>query len=188
MWKFDHPRTQSPREIEALIEDLVGPDRAAQFWERFRATFGTEDDIARIRAEGMNHVRLPINSRVVMDEAGELIEPGFALIDSVIDWCRKHDLWVVLDLHGAPGGQTGTNIDDSRGPPELFTDERYRALTVSLWLALAQRNCEETVVAAYDLLNEPLPNENQHVHAGALRDLYQELTSPIREVDRKHMI
>ncbi len=100
MWKFEHPRTQSPREIESLIEDLVGPDRAAQFWEGFRETFVTEDDIARIRAEGMNHVRLPINSRVVMDEAGRLIEPGFALIDSVIDWCRKHDLWVVLDLHG----------------------------------------------------------------------------------------
>jgi hypothetical protein len=188
MWKFEHPRTQSPREIESLIEDLVGPDRAAQFWKSFRAAFVTEDDIARIRAEGMNHVRLPINSRVVMDEAGQLIESGFALIDSVINWCRKHDLWVVLDLHGAPGGQTGTNIDDSRGAPELFTDVRYRALTVKLWRALAQRYREETVVAAYDLLNEPLPNEHQHVHAGALRDLYRKLTSAIREVDPNHMI
>ena len=188
MWKFGHPRAQSPREIEALIEDLVGLDRAAEFWERFRTAFLTEDDIARIHFEGMNHVRLPINSRVVMDEAGELMEPGFALIDSVIDWCRRHDLWVVLDLHGAPGGQTGTNIDDSRGSPELFTDERYRALTVKLWRALAQRYCEETVVAAYDLLNEPLPNEHQHIHAGALRDLYRDLTSAIREVDRNHMI
>jgi hypothetical protein len=189
MWKFEHPRTQSPREIEALIVDLVGPDLAAEFWRRFHATFVTEDDIARIRAEGMNHVRLPINSRVVINDAGELIESGFALLDRVIDWCRRQEMWVVLDLHGAPGGQTGTNIDDSpRHAPELFTDERYRALTVKLWRALALRYRDETVVAAYDLLNEPLPNEYQDLHTGRLRDLYEELTAAIREVDRNHLI
>ncbi len=82
MWKFEHPWTQSPREIEALFEDLVGTDFATQFWQRFRTIFVAEDDIARIRAEGMNHVRLPINSRVVIDDAGELIEPGLVLIVS----------------------------------------------------------------------------------------------------------
>ena len=189
MWKFEHTRTQSPREIEALIQDLVGPDRAAQFWDRFRETFITEDDIARIRAEGMNHVRLPINSRVVMDDSGHLIEPGLALIDRVIEWCRKHHLWVVLDLHGAPGGQTGTNIDDSpHHLPELFMHERYRTLTVKLWRDVAERYRDETVVAAYDLLNEPLPNQYQHIYSEALRDLYKELTAAIREVDRNHAI
>ncbi len=189
MWKFESPGPQSPREIEALIEDLVGPDLAAQFWHRFRTTFITEDDVARIAAEGMNHVRLPINSRVVIDHTGELIEPGIALIDRLIEWCRNHHLCVVLDLHGAPGGQTGTHIDDSpRRAPELFTDDRYRTLTVKLWRALAQRYQGEPVVAAYDLLNEPLPKENQRTYAGRLRDLYRELTVAIREVDRNHLI
>src|ERR1700694_623154 len=183
MWKFEHPMTQSPREIEALVVDLVGLNLAADFWERFRTTFITEDDIARIRAEGMNHVRLPINSRVVMDDAGELIEAGLELIDRAIAWCRKHQLWVVLDLHGAPGGQTGTNIDDSpHHAPELFTDDGYRSLTIKLWRALARRYCDETVVAAYDLLTEPLPNAYQDLYAGRLRDLYRELTAAIREV------
>ncbi len=189
MWKFEHPGPQSPREIEALVEDLVGPDLAATFWRRFRSTFIAEADVARISAEGMNHVRLPINSRVVLDEAGNLIEPGLALIDRGIEWCRTHGLWVVLDLHGAPGGQTGTNIDDSpHRAPELFTEPRYRALTVKLWQALARRYRDETVVAAYDLLNEPLPNEYQHQYASQLRDLYRELTAAIREVDPNHMI
>jgi len=96
---------------------------------------------------------------------------------------------VVLDLHGAPGGQTGTKIDDSpNGAPELFTDDRYRALTVKLWRAMARRYRDETAVAAYDLLNEPLPNEHQHTHADRLRDLYLELTSAIRKIDRNHVI
>ena len=188
MWKFEHPKTQSPREIEALITDLVGPDLAGEFWHRFRATFITEDDIARIRDEGMNHVRLPINSRVVMDDAGEMIESGLSLIDRLIEWCRHHHIWVVLDLHGAPGGQTGTNIDDSLGSPELFTNDRYRALTVNLWRELARRYRDETAVAAYDLLNEPLPNQYQHLYAGRLRDIYREITAAIREIDPNHMI
>src|SRR5216683_2331493 len=163
MWKFGSPGPQSPREIEAFIQDLVGPEHAYEFWRRFRDTFITEADIERISAEGLNHVRLPINSRVVIGDDGELIEAGFALIDRLIEWCRRHELWVVLDLHGAPGGQTGTKIDDSpNGAPELFTDDRYRKLTVKLWRAIARRYRNETVVAAYDLLNEPLPNEHQH--------------------------
>jgi hypothetical protein len=189
MWKFEGPGPQSPREIEAFIEDLVGPDRAVEFWRLFRETFIAEDDIERIRAEGMNHVRLPINSRVIIGDDGRLIEAGFALIDHLIEWCRRHQLWVVLDLHGAPGGQTGTKIDDSpHGAPELFTDDRYRALTVELWRALARRYRNETVVAAYDLLNEPLPNEYQHKYADQLRDLYVELTAAIREIDSNHVI
>ncbi len=70
MWKFEPPGPQSPREIEALLVDLVGPERAARFWATFRDRFVTEADIERIAAEGMNHVRLPINSRVVMDDEG----------------------------------------------------------------------------------------------------------------------
>ena len=182
MWKFESPGPQSPREIEAMIEDLVGPVRATEFWRRFWDGFITEDDIARIRAEGMNHVRLPINSRLVLAE-------GFELVDRLIDWCRRQGLWVVLDLHGAPGGQTGTNIDDSpHGAPELFMDERYWAATIELWIAIAKRYRDETAVAVYDLLNEPLPNEYQLSYSARLRDLYLELTRAIREIDPNHAI
>ena len=189
MWKFEPPGPQSPREIEALVADLVGPDRAAQFWSGFRDRFITENDIARIAAEGMNHVRLPINSRVVMDERGALILEGLELIDRSIDWCRDHGLWVVLDLHGAPGGQTGTNIDDSpNGKPELFTNRNYQDQTVALWAALARRYRDEPVVAAYDLLNEPLPEASRSLHSNELVALYRRLTAAIREVDPHHLI
>lgn len=189
MWKFESHGPQSPREIEAFFEELVGPSRARDFWRRFRSVFIAEADIARIRAEGMNHVRLPINSRIVMDDEGNWIEDGFDIVDRLIEWCRTHRLWVVLDLHGAPGGQTGTNIDDSpRNLPELFMQPHYRELTVRLWGEIARRYRDEPVVAAYDLLNEPLPNEYQHTYAEELRELYIDLTSTIRAVDPNHAI
>jgi hypothetical protein len=189
MWKFEPPGPQSPRQIEALFIDLVGPERAARFWTDFRERFITEPDIERIAAEGMNHVRLPINSRVVMDDDGALIPSGFELIDRLIGWCRDHGLWVVLDLHGAPGGQTGTNIDDSpNSKPELFVERRYQDQTVALWVTLARRYRDEPVVAAYDLLNEPLPDGYGARYAGELIALYRRLTAAIREVDPHHVI
>jgi endoglucanase len=189
MWRFPD-QAASPRLIEARIEELVGPERAAGFWAQFREHFIDEADIALIAELGFDHVRLPINSRVVLDDDGELIESGFALIDRLIAWCGAHQLWVLLDLHGAPGGQTGTNIDDSpHGDPELFLrPQLYRPRTVALWEAIARRYRDEPIVLGYDLLNEPLPHQWQHTFAAELRDLYQELTAAIRAIDTNHLI
>jgi endoglucanase len=188
MWGFG-PGAESPREIEALVARLIGADAAVAFWSAFQEQFVTEADIQRIAASGFDHVRLPINSRLIQTESGEPIEAGLRLVDRLIEWCRGSRLWVLLDLHGAPGGQTGTNIDDSpNGKPELFMDARYRANTVKLWRNLAERYADETVVLGYDLLNEPLPNEWQHRYADELVELYRELTTAIRAVDPNHLI
>jgi hypothetical protein len=188
MWRFG-PGAESPREIEALTERLLGEEDAAAFWSEFQSRFITEADIALIAASGFDHVRLPINSRVIQAEDGTPIEAGYALIDRLIEWCREHRLWVLLDLHGAPGGQTGTNIDDSPNQlPELFLEPRYRELTRRLWRDLATRYAGETVVLGYDLLNEPLPNEWQHSHAAELAELYRDLTADIRAIDPDHLI
>lgn len=188
MWKFGDEMS-SPRQIEQRIETLVGPGRAAEFWTRFRSTFITEADIVEIAALGFDHVRLPLSSRALIDDAGGFLEEGFAHIDDLLRWCATHQLWVLLDLHGAPGGQTGTNIDDSpNGKPELFMDDRYRRLTIRLWEEIARRYRHSTVVLGYDLLNEPLPNEWQHIYPAQLADLYRELTTAIRAIDSEHLL
>ncbi|WP_116951667.1 glycoside hydrolase family 5 protein [Jiangella endophytica] len=188
MWVLtDGP--QSPRAIESMVSTLVGPSRATEFWRRFRDVFVAEADIARLAAEGFDHVRLAINARVVMSDDGAPLDDGLALVDRLIDWCRAHRLWVVLDLHGAPGGQTGTNIDDApNGRPELFEDAGHRERTIELWTMLARRYRDETVVAGYDLLNEPIPNDYQHHYADDLARLYRDLTTAIRAVDPNHLI
>lgn len=188
MWGFG-PGAESPREIEALTRTLLGEGAARDFWTSFRQSFFNEDDVRRIAESGFDHVRLPINSRLLIDENGQWLEPGFEMIDDVIRWCRTHRLWVLLDLHGAPGGQTGTNIDDSlHNKPELFMEAKYRAATVELWRELARRYAEETAVLGYDLLNEPIPNEWTAVYNEDLATLYQELTAAIRDIDPDHLL
>ena len=190
MWRFPREGPQSPREIEALIIDLVGDTAALAFWRRFRERFIDEADIRAIAREGFDHVRLPLSARQLIDDSGDLRAEGLAPIDRTIEWCRRHGLRVVLDLHGAPGGQTGSNIDDSpRGLPDLFlVGGAYRAQTISLWTQLATRYRDETVIAAYDLLNEPLPHEYGDRFGPDLVELYRELTSAIRAVDPNHLL
>ncbi len=188
MWLFGDAMS-SPRQIEQRITKLVGRESSDAFWRRFRDVFITEADIARIAAGGFDHVRLPINARGVIEDDGTIIEDGFALIERAVTWSERHGLRILLDLHGAPGGQTGTNIDDSpRGVPELFDSAHNRALTVRLWQELAHRYRDREAVLGYDLLNEPLPNQWQYQYHDELIEVYRELTDAIREIDGNHLL
>ncbi|MBO9596634.1 MAG: cellulase family glycosylhydrolase [Cohnella sp.] len=189
MWRFPNAGDR-PRRIEAMVRELIGEEKAERFWSLYYERYIAEADIARIAREGFNSVRLPLHWRVLMEEGEPAVykESGFRILDQVIAWCREHRLYVVLDLHGAPGGQTGTNIDDSeRDLPELFTDERYRRLTIELWRTLAKRYKDEWIVAGYDLLNEPLPDWFAKYNP-LVMPLYRDMIQAIREEDPRHMI
>lgn len=190
MWRFGQQGPQSPRAIEAWVADLIGPADGERFWRRYRDLFIAEADIARIAALGFDHVRLALNARLLQDDTGALLDDGLGYVDRCIEWGRRHGVWVLLDLHGAPGGQTGTNIDDSpRGLPDLFlVGGAYRERTLALWRALAERYRDEPMVAGYDLLNEPLPHAYGERFADDLVALYRDLTAVIREVDPNHCI
>ncbi|MDN5599922.1 MAG: glycoside hydrolase family 5 protein [Dermabacteraceae bacterium] len=186
MWDLPAP-VDSPRRIEQMVEELVGRDRAELFWREYRRLFITADDISRIARAGFDHVRLPLNARVIFD--GEaLIAEGIAHVDRTISWCREAGISCVLDLHGAPGGQTGENIDDSpRRHPDLFTDPDSYAQGLRLWRLLAERYRDEPVVSAYDLLNEPLPEKHEAL-VPRLADFYRDVIATIREVDPHHLL
>jgi endoglucanase len=189
MWKFPKEGDR-PRRIEQMIENLIGSGKAVRFWELYYDRYIAEADIERIAAEGFNSVRVPINSRFLLEEGESLRvkEHHLAYIDRMIGWCRDHRLYVILDLHGAPGGQTGTNIDDSvNDHPDLFTDENNKLLTVGLWRMLAERYKDEWIVAGYDLLNEPLPDWFSNYN-NQIIPLYKEIVKAIREVDTRHLI
>ena len=189
MWRMPE-QADRPRRIEKMIVELLGEKKAEVFWDQYFECYTSEADIRRIAEEGFNSVRVPINSRLIL-KAGEpysFKEYRLNLIDRVIDWCRKYNLYVILDLHGAPGGQTGANIDDSEHDrPELFTDEQYKRITIELWRMLAERYRDEWIVAGYDLLNEPLPDWFSSYNSQVM-PLYKEITNEIRKVDKQHMI
>ena len=180
MFKFS--KTNSPRFINEMFCQLVGPDFTAEFWKAFKDNYITREDIQFIKNTGANTIRLPFHYKLFTDEdfmgltAGQ---DGFARVDSVVEWCREADLYLILDMHDAPGGQTGDNIDDSYGYPWLFESEASQQLYCDIWRKIADRYKNEPVILGYELFNEP---------NGKLEDIYKKGVVAIREVDNNLII
>lgn len=190
MFKFQN--TNSPRLINEALNELIGVSATDSFWTKFLNNYITADDIHYIKSIGMNSIRVPFNYRLFTNEKylGETnAEHGFQIVDRLISWCKKENLYVILDMHCAPGGQTGDNIDDGSGYPFLFESEADQQLTVSIWKRIAQHYRNETHIIGYDLLNEPIATYFDASHFNPkLEALYKRIAGAIRQVDKNHIL
>jgi endoglucanase len=191
-YMFKFKSVNSPKLINQAFSELLGPEDVKAFWKKYQDTYITAADIHFLKASGMNSIRIPFNYRLFTAESymGENNpNRGFELLDRVIGWCKKEGLYVILDMHAAPGGQTGDNIDDGYGYPFLFKSKASQQLTISIWHRIAAHYANETTVMGYDLLNEPIATYfkadefNQY-----LEPLYKEITKSIRLVDKNHIV
>jgi aryl-phospho-beta-D-glucosidase BglC (GH1 family) len=183
----------SYRLIDQAFREMVGPDFTDQFWKTFKDNYITREDIAYIKQTGMNSIRLPFHYKLFTDEdymGLKSNQDGFARVDSVIKWCKAEGLYVILDMHDAPGGQTGDNIDDSYGYPWLFESETSKQLFSEIWKKIADRYKNEPTVLGYDLLNEPIATyfTNKEEINKLMVPVYKRGIEAIRSVDPNHII
>lgn len=165
--------------------------------------FITEQDIQNIAKMNVNCIRLPFWYRNFMDDELNFYtedpadNPGFRLVDRLIGWAEKHDIYVILDLHGCPGGQSTDHTTGTLNKNELYTDEANLDAMERLWEAIAERYKDSGTVCAYDIMNEPM-NNNTEVENGwpagsetaisYTHMVYDRMYKAIRAVDPNHMI
>jgi len=176
---------QSAREIEALVNELLGPEAAAKFWQTYLDRYITRDDIQFLKRVGFNSIRVPIHYKYFESDEAE----GFKLLDRVVEWSREAGLYVAIDMHAAPGGQTGANIDDSWGYPWLYDSPQEQQHTIAVWKRIATHYRDSETVLGYDLLNEPIPHYPElKKYDSQLEPLYRRMVAGIREVDKSHIV
>ena len=188
MLHINAPDGGSPRSIRAQIVDLIGEAGADEFFEVYQANYVEEKDIAAIKSWGFDHIRLPFHYAQFYNSATQSFrEEGFTLLDTFLEWCRTHELLVILDMHAAPGAQSEHNISDSDGEARLWTEpETYWPQTVAIWKEIARRYADERLIVGYDLINEPVTPDG--IAGTDLRALYERLASAVREVDPNHIL
>jgi endoglucanase len=185
MFLFDDNGPTSPREIEAYFDELIGPSQAQDFWSKYRDVYITKADIDLLKGTGMNSVRVPIHYKFFTEGNDE----GFRLLDRVVEWAKADGMYVVIDMHQAPGGQTGTNIDDSYGYPWLYDSPADQKELIAIWRRIAAHYHNDPTVLGYDLLNEPIPHFSQlQKYNNQLEPLYKRIAAAIREVDKHHVL
>ena len=190
---FGFSKTNSARFINEMFCQLVGPDETAAFWKAFKDNYVTRQDIEFIAATGANTIRLPFHYKLFTDEDYMGLthnQDGFQRVDSVVTWCRDNGLYLILDMHDAPGGQTGDNIDDSYGYPWLLESEASQQLFCNIWQKIADYYKNEPVILGYELTNEPIAPYFSNVEElnAKLEPLYRRATKAIRQVDNNHII
>lgn len=163
--------------------------------QTFRDNWFTKDDVEKIAAAGLNSVRLPIWWRAINNSDKEY-GGGLEYIDNCIEWCKNKGLYVILDLHGAPGGQNkiGENTGEQTNA-DLWKNETFQDHTVKWWRTIAERYKNESTVAGYDIINEALPDDGDLLTEDDFEDmigLYNRIYDEIRYVERdqkrKHII
>ena len=195
MWELgDCPAFDRPRRMERVLEELCSARYAQRFWKRFREEYITEADIALMAEMGYNSLRVPLLARNLMSDSCAFREDGFQLLDRLMDWAEKYGLYVFLDMHGAPGGQTGANIDDSLDDRcRLLIDQAQYDRGLALWEEIARRYADRWIVGGYDLLNEPIrpsgPEEkSQDEYIPRLKEFYADAVARIRKWDQRHLV
>lgn len=192
--------------IRGRIEDLIGPAKTEAFYEAWRDNYVTKADIDAMAGWGFNSVRLPIHyDQLTLPAEQEPVagrdtwrEDGFRRIDDLLAWSKANGLYLILDLHAAPGGQGNDLAIADRDPsrPSLWESAENRRKTVALWRRLAERYADEPGIGGYDLINEPnwsfatpgRGNGCDETENAEVWTLQREITEAIRQVDRRHLI
>ena len=192
--------------IEAFRANGFSDEQIQQLFDTYQDNWITESDLDIIAATGANCIRVPFWYRNFMiNEAGDWIDddfdnnPGFKRLDWIIGQAGARGMYVILDLHGAPGGQSMNHSTGTVGRNNLYTSEECRAAMKKLWVAIAERYKNNPAVAAYDIMNEPQNNDgfeaNEHYVSpwdsaawGQTNDVYREMIAAVREIDAERVI
>ena len=185
---------KNQQEYRSKLELLIGETKTQQFYDAWLDNFVTEQDIDSIASWGFNSVRLPMHYNLftlpIEDEpdsnTSTWLSKGFDMVDTLLSWCEANELYLILDLHAAPGGQGyDQGISDyDTNKPSLWESEQNKAKTVALWGELAKRYHDKQWIGGYDLINEV----NWNLNTNELKNLYVRITNEIRQYDTNHIL
>ena len=192
------------------LNEIMGKERTDEFFDTWTKNHFTKTDLDSMKAWGFNAVRAALHYKTltlpIEDEQrnsdGSLqntwLEQGFKKIDELLRWCKQNEMYLILDMHGAPGGQ-GKNAsisDYDENLPSLWESEDNKQKLVALWIKLADRYKDSKWIAGFDVINEPNwafkgsqhPNGCDCQNNDDIWDLHERIIKAIRTVNTNHIV
>lgn len=178
---------------KTLKEEIASAVKSKHTWKTYRGVnvgcHITEKDVEDLGNSGANLMRLstPVCTFMQLEAPYNYNETAFQKLDSVLDWGEKYGVDVIIDPHRYPGTMHKWTM---LGNDPFFNDFKYHDILIEFWKKLAKQCASRgSVVAGYDLLNEPQVDVDMPLNTPKdLNLLYKKLTKAIREVDTIHTI
>ncbi len=126
----------------------------------YAAPWFGESDITWIAEQGFDHIRLPVDLRLCIDANGRLDPLKLKPIEDAVAWSRHHGLAVVLDAHFLPGADFNSVGGDRR----VYTDDTLQLKVADVWRQLAKHFASEGPWLRFEILNEPVADENKQLN------------------------
>ncbi len=134
-----------------------------------RDSFFQEKDVVALKKFGFDHLRLPIDEMQMWDENGMRHEDAFKLMTNCLDWCQKHQLKVIVDLHILRSHHFNAAVKP------LWTDPKEQEKFYKFWIDLSSVLKKYPVSdVAYELMNEAVaddPEQWNNLVAHAMKTL-----------------
>lgn len=143
--------------LEELLTKRFGEAEKERLMEVYRSSWITERDFKNLQQYKFNLLRLPTNYRLMEDDRKpfQLKPNAFKWIDRAVDLAEKHGMYVILDMHGAQGGQSPYDHTGHSDQNKLKDSPEAQKRLAWLWGELAKRYRNRSAVVAYDVFNEP---------------------------------
>ncbi|KAK9320748.1 glycoside hydrolase superfamily [Lipomyces orientalis] len=129
-------------QIRKALGKVLGPEKSSFFFNKFLEYFFMDEDAVFLRTPGLNSLRVPFNYRHLEDDMNPFVvlPEGFKHIDRIVDICARHGIYVLLDLHSAPGGQSQDwHCDDPIGYAAFWDQKPFQDRIVNPWRTIAAR-------------------------------------------------
>ena len=122
-----------------------------------RAEYITERDFTRIKAMGMNTVRIPVPYFIFGDR-----EPFIGCVeelDRALCWAERFGLKILVDLHTAPDSQNGFDNGGISGVCKWSQEPEEVEFELTVLERLAQRYGKREGLWGIEVINEPITEE-----------------------------
>lgn len=146
-----------------------------------------EQSYKEISELGFNSVRFYLNYALFEDDSNPYTykESGFEWLDKNIEWAKKYDIKLVLNMHYPQGG-----YQSQGNGMALWTDAQNQNRLIALWKEIARRYADEEYILGYGFINEPVVPllDTDAKTVGQVQSLMQRITDAVREVDKNHLV
>ena len=191
--KWDLSSDANTQDVFSSLEGRFGRYGAKELLKKYNENFISDADLKFIGKLGANCVRVPLRHKTLCRKDNCKGDFDFERLDKIVEKCRRLGIYVIFDLHSAPGFQNHGSACAQNEESVFFNSGKEgfeaRNAAIRLWTGVAAHYCDEPAVAGYDLLNRPLhfiPDQAEKLDV--LYKFYRRALKAIRAVDARHTV